>query len=299
MHLWIILIDNKDEVAFNPVKMIDTDESKGEFAFDIVPIIQQYPDNFKGLGKMKNYQVKLYSDQNVKPVAVPPRTIPYHLQVRVANSVDNMIKDGVIEEHPNNKHAPWVSCAVVFLKDDGSLHIPLDSRNLNKALISSNHPVPKQEGIKAQLSGSKLFSKLDFKSAFWQLELDPDSCHFTVFHANNKLYHYTCLIMGIKPAQSELNAVWRPIFGHIQNVFLIHSDLVIANKTTIEHKDTLSKVMEAVQNANLTLNPEKCSSGKSEIKFLGMLFTSEGVKPDPEKVKALEHIIRTHQSTKR
>ena len=56
--------------------MIDTDESKGEFAFDIVSIIQQYPDNFKGLRKMKNYQVKLYSDQNVKPVTVPPRTIP-------------------------------------------------------------------------------------------------------------------------------------------------------------------------------------------------------------------------------
>ena len=114
--------------------MIDTDESKGEFAFDIVSIIQQYPDNFKGLRKMKNYQVKLYSDQNVKPVTVPPRTIPYHPQVRVANSVDNMIKDGVIEEHPNNKHAPWMSCAVVFPKDDGSLHIPLDRRNLNKFL---------------------------------------------------------------------------------------------------------------------------------------------------------------------
>ena len=73
--------------------------------------------------------------------------------------------------------------------------------------------------------------------------------------------------MGIKPAQSELNAALRPIFGHIQNVFLIHNDLVIATKTTIAHKDTLSKVMKPVQNANLTLNPEKCIFSKSEIKF--------------------------------
>ena len=35
------------------------------------------------------------------------------------------------------------------------------------------------------------------------------------------------------------------------------------------------KVMEAIQNANLTLNPEKCIFGKSEIKFWGMLFTSK------------------------
>ena len=53
MHLQIISIDNKDEVVFNLVKMIDSDESKGEFALDMASIIQQYPDNFKGLGKMK------------------------------------------------------------------------------------------------------------------------------------------------------------------------------------------------------------------------------------------------------
>ena len=53
MHLQIISTDNKDEVVFNLVKMIDTDESKGEFAFDMASIIQQNPDNFKGLGKMK------------------------------------------------------------------------------------------------------------------------------------------------------------------------------------------------------------------------------------------------------
>ena len=54
--------------------------------------------------------------------------------------------------------------------------------------------------------------------------------------------------------------------------------------------------MEAIQNANLTLNPENCILGKSEIIFWVMLFTSEGVKPDPEKVKALE--ILNHQKIK-
>ena len=136
-------------------------------------------------------------------MAVPPRTIPYHLQARVADSINNMIKDSVIEEHPSSEPALWVSCAVVVPKSDGSLRITLDARNVNKALISTNYPIPKHEDIKAKLSGSKVFSKLDFKSAFWQLELDPDSRHLTVFHANNKLYHYTRLIMVIKPAQSE------------------------------------------------------------------------------------------------
>ena len=77
---------------------------------------------------------------------------------------------------------------------------------LDAALIFINCPVPKQDDIKAQLPGLKILSKLGFKSTFWQLELHPDSLYYTVFHANNKLYLYTRLIMGVKPSQSDLNA---------------------------------------------------------------------------------------------
>ena len=39
--------------------------------------------------------------------------------------------------------------------------------------------------------------------------------------------------MGVRPAQSELNAVSRPIFKHISHVFLILDDLIIvAEKIT-------------------------------------------------------------------
>ena len=38
------------------------------------------------------------------------------------------------------------------------------------------------------------------------------------------------------------------------------------------------------------LNPKKCSFGKMEIAFCGMIFSSSGVRPDPEKVKALENL---------
>ena len=80
--------------------MINTDDLNSQFAFDIASIVQQYPNNFKGPGKMKGYQVKLYSDEKIEPVAVPPRSASYHLQARVADSLANGIKNGVIEEHP-------------------------------------------------------------------------------------------------------------------------------------------------------------------------------------------------------
>ena len=96
--------------------------------------------------------------------------------------------------------------------------------------------------------------------------------------------------MGVKPAQSELNAALRPVFAGIPNVYLIHDDLVIAAKTCTEHNTALGQVMEALQSANLTLNPNKCIFGKSRIVFWGMVISDEGVSPDPEKISALENL---------
>ena len=92
--------------------------------------------------------------------------------------------------------------------------------------------------------------------------------------------------MGVKPAQGEL----KPIFSHIPNVYLIHDDPIIAAKAFNEDNLALEEMMKAIDQANLTLNPKKCSFGKTEISFWGMIFSSSDVRPDPEKVKALEKL---------
>ena len=106
-----------------------------------------------------------------------------------------MIKQDIIEEHPINEAAPWVSNAVIAPKPDG---MTLDARNVNKSILPTNHPIPQHEGIKAKLVECKIF-KMDLKSAFWQIELDETLCNVTVFHANDNLFRYKRLSMGLKP----------------------------------------------------------------------------------------------------
>ena len=96
--------------------------------------------------------------------------------------------------------------------------------------------------------------------------------------------------MGVKPAQAELNAALKTIFTHIPNFYLMHDDLIIATKSIEEHLEAIRGVVEVVKSKNLTLNPNKCTPGSKEIKFLGMLSSSEKVKPEPEKNRDLEDI---------
>ena len=196
-----------------------------------------------------------------------------------------MEEAGIIEDH--HGPAPWVSNVVLAPKDDGGIRVTVDMRKANEAIHSTNIPIPRADDIRAQLAGNTVFSKLDFKSAFHQLELAPESRYITVFNDGEKLKRYTRLTMGTKPASGELNKALRPLFSSIDNVHVIHDDLIIASKSRKEHLTTLGKVMEKIEASGLTLNPEKCMFMTEEVPFWGMIITKDGVKPNPMKVEAL------------
>ena len=285
-QLGIIKFSSTPDV-FQPVNMIHADEKQ-----QIQQILQQHPNLFKGIGKLKNHLVKLHVDTSIKPIAEPDRTIPYHLQDRVNEILQEMIDNDIIEEHPVGEPAPWTSNMVIAPKPDGDFRVTLDARNINKGIQSCNAPIPKHEDIKARLGNAKVFSKMDLKSAFWQLELHPDSRYLTVFHAKNRLYRQKRVSMGLKPAQGELNAALYPLFAHIKGVHLIHDDLVIAALNMKDHNEALKEVMQVIEEANLTLNPKKCVFGVDEIDFWGLKIGADGVKPNPDKVDALKYITR-------
>ena len=262
-------------------------------------ILKDYPRVFQGLGRLKNHKIKLHVDENVKPVRDSARTLPYHLEDRAMSEIQSMLTNDVIEEHPTNEPSPWLSNVVLQEKDDdeGGLRVTMDARNVNEAIMSSNLPIPKQEDIKAKLAHKKYFSKLDFKSAFWQLELAPESRYLTVFQIFNRLYRYKVLTMGLTPAQGELNAALAPLFAHIPSVHVIHDDVIIATDSLDEHLTALHEIMESISASGLTLNPQKCYFCQKEVKFWGMIFGEYGVRPDPDKVDDLRFITPPENKT--
>ena len=48
--------------------------------------------------------------------------------------------------------------------------------------------------------------------------------------------------------------------------------------------------MQAITKAELPLNPSKCTFDCSEIPFRGMIYSADGLKPDPAKMELLDHI---------
>ena len=163
-------------------------------------------------------------------------------------------------------------------------------REANKAIKKTNLPIPRAEDISSQLSGYKVFSKLDFKSAFHQLEIEEESRALTVFHAGDRLMRYKRLTMGSAPASGELNKALKPLFKDIPHVHVIHDDLIVAGRTQAEHDETLNKVCRRILESGMTLNPEKCIIADVQIPWWGMVISETGISPDPQKVEAIKHM---------
>ena len=58
------------------------------------------------------------------------------------------------------------------------------------------------------------------------------------------------------------------------------------------HDKNLLVALNQIQEAGLTLNKEKCVFSKKSIKFLGKLVDEQGIKPDPDKITAINNMLQ-------
>ena len=64
-------------------------------------------------------------------------------------------------------------------------------------------------------------------------------------------------------------------------------DVLVFSATPAEHWARLGKVLDRITTSGMTLKKEKCEFGCSEVKFMGHVVSAAGIKPDPEKVRAI------------
>ena len=74
-------------------------------------IMADYREIFEGVGKLKDYQVKLHVNPDVPPVAQPVRRTPFSLRDKVKEKTEGLVAMDIIE--PVEGPTPWVSPVVV------------------------------------------------------------------------------------------------------------------------------------------------------------------------------------------
>ena len=248
-------------------------------------LIHQYPSVFQGVGKLKDYELKLHIDETVTPVAQSARRIPFHLRKKVSTELKRLEQEGIIEKVDGP--TPWISPLVAIPKKNGDVRLCVDMRMPNQAIQRERHPTPTVDDLVDALNGASTFSKLDLRTGYHQLSLAPESRYITTFATHEGLRRYARLNFGTNSASEIFQNVISEQIQNIPGAINISDDIIVYGKSPEEHNTALHAVLKRFDNSGLTLHPDKCEFNKSSLAFFGFVFSADGISPDPEKVKAI------------
>ncbi|KAK2702145.1 hypothetical protein QYM36_019275, partial [Artemia franciscana] len=249
-------------------------------------ILEEYEDVFEGVGKLPG-KCKIHLKEGAVPTVQPPKRVPFALQEKLKEELDCLEVMGIIEK--TTTPTEWVNSIVVVQKPNGSLRICLDPVGLNKWVQRPYHPIPSFDDIAAKCSGSNTFFKLDARQGYWSMELDEESSLLTTFSTTFGRYRWKRYPFGVKSAQDEFQRKMEEVFEGL-DIGLIIDDIAGTAANTEDHDAKLRLVLQRAREKGVRFNRDKCIFDALSIPYFGHLLTTEGIKADPEKTKAIANM---------
>jgi hypothetical protein len=140
------------------------------------------------------------------------------------------------------------------------------------------------------LSKAKWFMKLDICRAYNLIRMAEGEEWKTAFHTRYGLFESLVMPFGLTNApvifQNYMNDVLGPYLDCFCTACL--DDTLIYSDNFEEHQHHVRLILDTFAKAGLHLKPEKCEFHQQEVKHLGLIISMEGIKMDPEKIRAVQ-----------
>jgi hypothetical protein len=223
----------------------------------------------------------------LKPGTTPISRRSYRMPPNELAELKIQLQDFLEKGFIRPSSSPW-GCPTIFVKKkDQTLRMCVDYRPLNEVTIKNKYPLPLIDILFDQLTGARVFSKIDLRSGYHQIRIRPEDIPKTAFTTWYGLFEYLVMSFGLTNAPTHftylMNLVFMPELDKFVVVFI--DDILIYSKTEEEHATHLRIVLTRLREHQLYAKFSKCTFWLEEIQFLGHVLSANGIAVDPSKVK--------------
>ena len=212
------------------------------------------------------------------------RRVPPHLFQDVKAHLDDMMECGAITK----SYSPWASAVVLAKKKDGSLRFCLDLRKLNNRTVKDAYNLPRIEETLDCLAGARIFTALDLKAGYWQVEMTERAQAYTAFTVG-PLGFYECRRMpfGLTNAPATFQRLMESCLGdlHLQSVLIYLDDIIIYSTNPRDHLNSLREVFKRLEEHGLKLKASKCNFFQTKLEYLGHTVTCDGIQCSQRRIE--------------
>ena len=203
----------------------------------------------------------------------------------VKKYLDEQLAKGFIRPSSSSVASP----ILLVRKPGGGIRVCVDYRALNEITIKNRYPIPLVSETLDRLSKAKIFSKFDIIHAFNRIRVKEGQEWLTAFNTRYGQFEYLVMPFGLCNApgtfQNYINEAVRDYLDHFCTAYM--DDILVYSNNEEEHTDHVLKVLRRLRERKLQLDIDKCDFDAREVKYLGLIITSEGIRMDPEKLKAI------------
>ena len=223
------------------------------------------------------------------PIQQRPYSTPVALKASVDDEITWLLNKGYIV--PSS--SPWASPMVTVRKADGSARLCVDFCRVNSLTRQTPFFMPRVEEVIEGIGRAKFISKLDLSKGFYQVELADSAMEKMAFTCHRGAFHFTRMPFGVKNAPACFQSLMQRVLAGLDDFATAYmDDVVIFSSTWEDHVTHIGRVLGAIGNAGLTVNPTKCCWGGTAVEFLGHFVGKGSMSIPAHRTTALETYTR-------
>jgi hypothetical protein len=185
--------------------------------------------------------------------------------------------------------SPWGAPLLFVKKNNGTLCLCVDYRQLNKMTIKNRYPLPRIDDLFDQLRGEMIFYKINLRSGYHQVRIKDEYIHKTTFRTRHGHYEFVVIPFGLTNTSASFMCLMNNILSkYLDKFFIVFiDDILIYSKNEQEHEEHLRIVLQVLREHELYAKFNKCDFYKDKIQYLGHVISKDGIFVDPNKIKAI------------